>query len=574
MTAEEPTAEELTAAARAWIGGDPDPRTREELTALVDAGDLDVLADHVGTSLAFGTAGLRGAVGPGPNRMNRAVVIRTSRGLADHLLATDPDAATRGVVVGFDARHDSADFARDAVATFAGAGLKVWWFPTPQPTPIVAYAQRVLGAAAAVVVTASHNPPADNGYKVYAEGAAQIVPPTDAAIAAAIARVGPAAEVPRVDPVVDPLVTPAPGELLDRYLAELRAARPRVEGPDLRLAYTPLHGVGLELVRRALAEAGYTDLHVVASQAAPDGDFPTVDFPNPEEPGAMDAVLALAGEVGAHLALANDPDADRIAAAVPDAEGSWGLLSGNQLGVLLADHLLAGAEVDRPLVVSSIVSTPMVAEVAAAYGARAEVSLTGFKWICAAARALERDEGYRFVYGFEEALGSCVGNVVHDKDGIGAAVVLADLARSLAARGLTLRDRWDELCARHGRWVSHQHSVVRPGAAGAAEIAAAMARLSGWAPASLAGQEVTSTTDFRIGAEDRPPWLAAHDLVLLELTDGRAMIRPSGTEPKCKIYVDLRGDAAGSTDGAALDAELHRRAAAVALALAEAVGLD
>ncbi|MFU8841574.1 MAG: phospho-sugar mutase [Nitriliruptoraceae bacterium] len=558
----------LVAAAQAWIAGDPDERTRDALAAMVVTRDAEALAGHVGTQLTFGTAGLRGEVGPGPNRMNRAVVIRTSRGLAEHLLAEGT--ADRGVVVGFDARHDSERFARDVVATLAGAGIRVWWYPTPQPTPMVAYAQKVLGAAAAVVVTASHNPPADNGYKVYAEGAAQIVPPTDASIAAAIEQVGPATEVPRVDLVASELVTPVDAEVLDRYLAEVAAIRPAVAGPAIRIAYTPLHGVALPMLRRAMTAAGHDDLHVVASQAEPDGDFPTVSFPNPEEPGAMDALLALAAEVDAQLAIANDPDGDRIAAAVPH-RGGWRPLTGNQLGVLLADHLLSGTRVDRPLVVSSIVSTPMVADVAAAYGARAEVSLTGFKWICAAARALERDEGYRFVYGFEEALGSCIDNVVHDKDGISAAVVLADLARSLAAEGRTLLDRWDELCERHGRWVSHQHSVVRPGLDGAAQIAAAMARLDGWAPTELAGQQVTSTTDFRTGADQRPPWLAAQDLVLLELTDGRVMIRPSGTEPKCKIYVDLRTTTTGDPDTA--DAELRARAEAVALALAEAVGL-
>ncbi len=564
----------LTAAAESWMAGDPDPVTRARMAALVDQGDVEVLHDHLCASLTFGTAGLRGEVGPGPNRMNRAVVIRTSRGLADHLLMAVPEAAERGVVVGFDARHDSERFARDVVETIAGAGVRVHWFPTHQPTPMIPFAQKALDAAAGVVVTASHNPPADNGYKVYAESAAQIVPPTDAAIAAAIAAVGPAAEVERVDLDASPLVAEVAPDLIEGYLAELPTARPAVTGPALRLAYTPLHGVGLPLVTRALADAGYTDLHVVAEQAEPDGDFPTVAFPNPEEPGAMDGLLALAAEVEADLALANDPDADRIAAAVPDDTGAWRPLTGNQLGVLLADHLLGGREVERPLVVSSIVSTPMLADVAAVHDARAEVSLTGFKWICAAARALEASGSYTFVYGFEEALGSCVGNVVHDKDGISAAVVLADLARVCKARGRTLLDRWNELCAQHGRWVSHQLSVVRPGTSGAAEIAMAMERLSGWAPAELAGQRVTSTTDFRTGAEQRPTWLAAQDLVLLELTDGRVMIRPSGTEPKCKIYVDLRGAEAADEDPDTLDAQLRDRAAAVARALADAVGLD
>ena len=565
--------DELLATARAWIEGDPDPVTRDELSALVEARDHAALEERVATRLTFGTAGLRGAVGAGPNRMNRAVVIRTSRGLADHVLATEPNAANRGVVVGFDARHDSERFARDAVATLAGAGLPVRWFPTPQPTPLVAYAQKALDAAAAVVITASHNPPADNGYKVYGEAAAQIAPPVDAAIAAAIDRVGPATEVPRVDLLASDLVAPVPAEVLDRYFAELRSARPSVEGPDLTIAYTPLHGVAAPHLLRALAEAGYHDVRVEPTQAEPDGSFPTVAFPNPEEPGAMDAVLELAAAVGADLVLANDPDGDRLAVAIPDPVGGHRPLTGNQIGVLLADHLLRDRQIDRPLIVSSIVSTPMVHEVAAAHGARSEVTLTGFKWIWAAARELERSDQRTVVYGFEEALGSSVGSVVRDKDGIGAAVAFADLTRALAAEGRSVADRWAELCAAYGLWVSHQLSVVRPGAAGAEEIAAAMASLELAVPDHLAGHEVVASTDFRTGAAERPPWLAAHDLVALELADGRAMIRPSGTEPKCKIYIDLRGELGPGDDLDARTAELQRDATEVAGALAAFVGL-
>jgi phosphomannomutase len=565
--------DELLAAARAWIDGDPDPVTRDELAGLVDAGDRAALEERVATSLTFGTAGLRGAVGAGPNRMNRAVVIRTSRGLADHLLATDPEAASRGVIVGFDARQDSERFARDAVATFAGAGLTVRWFPTPQPTPLVAYAQKALDAAAAVVITASHNPPQDNGYKVYGDGAAQIAPPVDAAIAAAIDRVGPAAEVARVDLLASDLVAPVPAEVIDRYFAELSSARPAVEGPELTIAYTPLHGVAAPHVLRALNEAGYRDVRVEPTQAEPDGSFPTVAFPNPEEPGAMDAVLELAASIDADLVLANDPDGDRLAVAIPDAAGGHRPLTGNQIGVLLADHLLRGLQVDRPLIVSSIVSTPMVQAVAAAHGARSEVTLTGFKWIWAAARELERSDQRTPVYGFEEALGSSVGSVVRDKDGIGAAVAFADLARALAAEGRSVADRWAELCAAHGLWVSHQLSIVRPGAAGAQEIAAAMASLERSIPDHLAGHTVVASTDYRTGADTRPPWLAAQDLVALELTDGRAMIRPSGTEPKCKIYVDLRGELGPGDDLDVRTAELQQAATEVADALAAYVGL-
>ncbi len=565
--------DELLTAARAWIDGDPDPATREELQALLDAGDRAALEERVATSLTFGTAGLRGAVGAGPNRMNRAVVIRTSRGLAEYLLATVPEATTRGVVVGFDARHDSERFARDAVATFAAAGLPVRWFPSPQPTPLIAYAQKALGAAAAVVVTASHNPPQDNGYKVYGQDVAQIAPPVDAAIAAAIEQVGPAAEVPRVDLLASDLVAPVDAEVVDRYFAELPGVRPSVEGPELTIAYTPLHGVATPHVLRALSEAGYHDVHVEPTQAEPDGSFPTVAFPNPEEPGAMDAVLALAASIDADLVLANDPDGDRLAVAIPAASGGHRLLTGNQIGVLLADHLLRGRHVDRPLVVSSIVSTPMVHAVAASHHARSEATLTGFKWIWAAALELERSDQRTVVYGFEEALGSSVGSVVRDKDGIGAAVAFADLARGLAAEGRSVADRWGELCATHGLWVSHQLSITRPGSAGAEEIAAAMASLERSVPDHLAGHEVVASTDFRTGADTRPPWLAAHDLVALELADGRAMIRPSGTEPKCKIYVDLRGELRPGDDLDARTAELHEAATEVAAALAAHVGL-
>jgi phosphomannomutase len=579
---------ELRRLAHDWAAGDPDPVTRAELEELADSADVAVLGELVGGGLTFGTAGLRGRVGPGPNRMNRAVVIRTTRGLVDHLLATDPSAARRGVVVAFDARHDSERFARDVAAVVAAAGVTVHRFPTHQPTPIGAFAQKELDAAACVVVTASHNPPEDNGYKVYVEGAAQIVPPTDAAIAAAIDAVGPAAAVPCVaDELLDedPHVNVLDDELLDRYLAAIPAARPRTSaravGTPLRIAYTPLHGVGRDMVLRALAGSGHLDVHVAPTQAEPDGSFPTVRFPNPEEPGALDAVLALARSVEADLVLANDPDADRLAVAVPDGQGGFVPLSGNRIGVLLAEHCLSGigqgVELDgaRPLIVSSIVSTPMVAAVAAAHGARSEVTLTGFKWICAAARALEPD-GYRMVYGFEEALGSAVGGVVADKDGISAAVAFADLARELAADGRSVLDRLAELHRAHGLWVSHQSSVVHEGVAGARRIAGAMAGIGDAPPATIAGAAVLDVLDFRSGADSRPAWLGEHDLVAFTVAEGRVMIRPSGTEPKCKVYVDIRGELATDADAgaaAALERRLGERAAELAADLIATAGL-
>ena len=582
----------LRALARDWAVADPDPVTRGELQDLLDDAELATLEatleDLVGSGLTFGTAGLRGRVGPGPNRMNRAVVIRATRGLVDHLLATDPTAAERGVVVAFDARHDSERFARDVAAVIAAAGVLAHRFPTHQPTPIGAFAQKELDAAACVVVTASHNPPADNGYKVYVEGAAQIVPPTDVAIAAAIDAVGPAVDVPRIaddDLDTDAHVRVLDDDLLDRYLAAIPAARPNItaaaRATPLRIAYTPLHGVGRDMVLRALAAAGYDDVHVAPTQAEPDGDFPTVAFPNPEEPGALDAVLMLARDVGADLVIANDPDADRLAIAVPDGAGGFVPLSGNRIGVLLAEHCLSGVgdgielRGAQPLIVSSIVSTPMAAAVAAAHGARSEVTLTGFKWICAAARALA-PQGYDLVFGFEEALGSAVGGVVADKDGIAAAVAFADLARELASRGSSVLEQLAELHRRHGLWVSHQHSLVHEGAAGARRIAEAMARLGAAPPDRIGGARVIEVTDYRAGAEARPPWLGTHDLIAFTLDEGRVMIRPSGTEPKCKIYVDVRSDVATDATPAGLataERTLTARADELARDLATIAGL-
>jgi phosphomannomutase len=571
-----------------WADGDPDPATRSELAGLAESADAAELTDLVASGLTFGTAGLRGRVGPGPNRMNRAVVIRATRGLVDHLLATDPTASERGVVVAFDARHDSERFARDVAAVIAAAGMVVHRFPTHQPTPIGAFAQKEIDAAACVVVTASHNPPDDNGYKVYVEGAAQIVPPTDVAIAAAIDAVGRAVDVPRIaDERLDDdqHVRVLGDELVVRYLAALPSARPAPHplagATPLRIAYTPLHGVGRDVVLRALAAAGHTDVHVAPTQAEPDGSFPTVRFPNPEEPGALDAVLALAREVEADLVLANDPDADRLAVAVPDGSGGFVPLSGNRIGVLLAEHCLSGIgrgvelEGATPLIVSSIVSTPMVAAVAAAHGARSEVTLTGFKWICAAARVLEQ-QGYRLVYGFEEALGSAVGGVVADKDGISAAVAFADLARGLAAEGRSVLELLADLHRTHGLWVSHQSSVVHEGVEGARRIAEAMARIGGAPPSTIAGAAVREVVDFRSGAEGRAPWLGEHDLVAFTLDEGRVMIRPSGTEPKCKVYVDVRGELAPDATPeriAGMESRLVERAAELAADLILSAGL-
>lgn len=563
-----PTAD-VVAAAREWIRGDPDPETRAELQALIDAGDLDELADRMAGTLRFGTAGLRGKVEAGSNRMNRATVIRATRGVADWLLGSGAEGV---VVVGRDARLSSETFMADVVGVLVAADLEVRYLPDPTPTPVVAYAARELHAAAAIVITASHNPPADNGYKVYASNAAQIIPPTDAAIAEAIDAVGPAVKVPRApDPYADAKARPV--DMWDRYMADLRRLLPDVPGErGLRIVYTPLHGVGGRWTVGALSEFGVANLDPVPEQFEPDGHFPTVAFPNPEEEGALDLAEARASASGADLVLANDPDTDRLAVALPEGDG-WRRLTGNQIGVLLADFLVTHTDLDHPILVNSIVSSPMLGDIAAAAGAVYTATLTGFKWIWNAVLDLQAANEGTFLFGYEEALGYSVWPAVRDKDGISAAVVFAEMAAEDRAAGRTVWDRLHDLYRRFDLWVSTQLSIVRPGSEGAAEIAAAMDRLGELRPPSLGGFAVTSVTDFRVGAESRPRWLPSAPLVEYSLgSSGRALIRPSGTEPKIKIYVDLRAPAAGDLD--AVEADLAGRADEVASELARVAGLS
>lgn len=528
--------QQLRDAATAWVDGDPDPETRSQLQQALDEDDLPALRAAMERPLDFGTAGLRGAVGPGPARMNRATVIRTTWALAQHLATeTDPEEA---VCVGFDARPDSARFAADTIGVLVAAGRRVLAFDEPSPTPLVAWAARESNAAGAVVVTASHNPPQDNGYKVYGPDAIQIVPPIDTAIANLIERAPAAAEVPRAEDVWDhDQVEVLRGFARKRYLDEIellvKGDEPR---GDVRLVHTSLHGVGGDLVVAALQRTGVEDVVVVDEQHAPDGTFPTVGFPNPEEPGALDLAFGLADEVDADLVIANDPDGDRLAVGLPDGDG-WRRLSGNEVAALLADDLLRRGP-DKAVVATSIVTSPWVAEVAAHHGARFEATLTGFKWIWHALHHLEL-EGWTPVLGAEEALGYSVGTTVRDKDGIGAAVVLVDLARRLAADGRTLADRLTELRERDGAWVAAQLSAVRDDPDGPEQIAAAMARIRSQPPAVLAGVKVTNFRDLSVGEQDRPAWLPDSNLVELTLEGGRALLRPSGTEPKIKAYVDL-----------------------------------
>jgi phosphomannomutase len=507
--------------ARAWAAEDPDDRTRAELEQIVAdvAGGSDAtdLADRFAGSLEFGTAGLRGAVGAGPNRMNRVVVIRAAAGLAAYL---QEQGETGPIVVGFDARHRSDDFARDTAEVMSGAGFKVWVMPRPLPTPVVAFAIRELGCAAGVMVTASHNPPQDNGYKVYLGDGSQIVPPADAGIAARIDAVGALRDVPR-----GPGGTVLGEHIVDRYLdtiAELAQDGPR----DLDLVYTPLHGVGGASVLQVLETAGFSPPRVVEQQEQPDPDFPTVSFPNPEEPGAMDLALALAAEHDADLVVANDPDADRCAAAVPTGStkgGGWRMLRGDEVGALLAHHLMARGR--SGTWATSIVSSSLLGRMAAAAGQPYVETLTGFKWI---GRVPE------LAFGYEEALGYCCDpDHVKDKDGVSALLLLCELAAETKAAGRTLVDVLDDLAMKHGLHATDQVSVR---VADLSLIAAAMERLRAAPPAELGGLAVERVDDLALGSAELPPT----DGLRFHLADGaRVVIRPSGTEPKLKCYLEV-----------------------------------
>ncbi len=506
---------DLLARARAWAAEDPDPKTQAELEELINAGATDDLEDRFDGTLEFGTAGLRGALGAGSNRMNRVVVTRAAAGLAAYL---KDNGAPReaSVVIGFDARHNSDVFARDTAEVMTGAGLRALVLPRPLPTPLLAFAIRELGCVAGVMVTASHNPPQDNGYKVYLGDGSQIVPPADVEIAARIAAVGPLADVPRGNP--GKVLTE---DIVDRYLdtvAGLAADGPR----DLRLVYTPLHGVGGTSVLQVLETAGFDAPAVVSQQEHPDPDFPTVAFPNPEEPGAMDLAMALAAERDVDLVVANDPDADRCAAAVPDAHG-WRMLRGDEVGALLGHHLLNSGK--HGTYACSIVSSSLLGKLAAAAGQPYAETLTGFKWI-------SRVEGLAF--GYEEALGYCVDpEHVKDKDGVSALLLLCELAAIEKARGRTLTDVLDDIAAVHGLHATDQLSVR---VSDLSLIAKAMDRLRTSPPTRLGGLAVEAVEDLSLGSAALPPT----EGLRYRLAEGaRVIVRPSGTEPKLKCYLEV-----------------------------------
>jgi phosphomannomutase len=509
-----------------WIAHDPDPGTAAELAAC----GPDELAARFARPLTFGTAGLRGPVRGGPDAMNVAVVSRATWAVARVL--TERGLAGAPVIVGRDARHGSAVFATVTAEVLAAEGFSVLLLPGPVPTPVVAFAVRRTGAAAGVQITASHNPPADNGYKVYFEGGVQIVSPTDRRVEAAMAAAPPADRIARRP--VSPLGNRA-ADLVERYIE--RAAAVRRSTGSVRVALTALHGVGGEIAVETLRRAGFGRVHTVGAQFAPDPDFPTVAFPNPEEPGATDALLALATQMRADVAIALDPDADRCAVGIPDRAG-WRMLSGDETGWLLGDYILSqqqpagGIPPETSVVASTVVSSRMLAAIAARYGATHVETLTGFKWL---ARADSGVPGGTLVYAYEEAIGHCADpDAVRDKDGISAAVLVCDLVAALQGQGRSVPDRLDDLARRHGvhdvAAVSRRVGRVGPGQDEAAEL---MRRLRANPPTRLAGFAVTisdpaDTADaliFTGGDED---------------TSARVVVRPSGTEPKLKCYLEIR----------------------------------
>lgn len=576
--------DDLVARAEAWAVEDPDPTTASELKALLaaaadDAGSRAELADRFSGPLAFGTAGLRAALGAGPNRMNRVVVRHTAAGVARYLLDIAAGAYTPRAVVGFDARYNSDVFAEETAAIFTAAGIETFLMPSRLPTPVLAWAVLALDCEAGVMVTASHNPPQDNGYKVYLGGravtdagqGAQIVAPMDVDIAERIAASGP---LPELELARDGwTVLPAagePGDIQERYLQAITSLVPaqgteRAERSALRIVLTPMHGVGGDTMSRAFTATGFTDVRMVAEQAAPDPDFPTVAFPNPEEPGAIDLALALARDVDADLVIANDPDADRCAAAVHDPDAGWRMLSGDEVGALLGLHVarrLAGGPAaggQAPVFANSIVSSRLLSRIAAGAGIAHGATLTGFKWI-------SRVPGLSF--GYEEALGYCVApELVRDKDGMSAALLLADFAARLKASSRTLLDELDELALEHGLHATDQLSVR---VSSLEELQALMARLRTRAPAVFAGSEVTTVTDLSAGTDGLPPTDA---MLFTTADDSRVIVRPSGTEPKLKCYLEVIEPVASPGDLPDARARARQRLSAVRTDTGTALGL-
>ena len=524
---------ELKEKALAWLNQDPDPETRAELQALLDSNDLDGLTSRFHTRLEFGTAGLRGELGAGPNRMNRVLVAQTAAGLGNYLLSQNK---TASVVIGFDGRVNSDVFAKDSAEVLAGMGLEVLLLDQMGPTPLISFATRALGMSAGIMVTASHNPPRDNGYKVYLGGdfnGSQIISPVDNQIAAEIAKI---AETETFDSLKKSSEYKLIGEeIRAAYLKSALEAGGKSDGTALKIVYTPMHGVGWSSIESLFESAGSEKLIPVPEQVVPDGSFPTVAFPNPEEKGALDLAMALAQSQDADLIIANDPDADRVALALPTTHG-WQRLTGDQVGLILADEIASKAT--NGTLACSIVSSSVLAKVAAHYGLEFKATLTGFKWI---------SKVPNLIFGYEEALGYCIDpEQVADKDGVSAALMLVNIARREKAKSRTLWDLLDELGHRYGFYATGQISIR---VSDISIIGKAMQSIRTSPPKELAGLE-TTFSDMSLGSKDLMPT----DGLRFDLADGRrVIIRPSGTEPKLKCYLEAVSDSKESAQ-ALLDA--------------------
>lgn len=530
-----------------WLSRDPDPKTRHELQRLISEDNQTELNDRFNGRLTFGTAGLRGLVGCGSNRMNRLVIQETAAGLGHYLIEHTNQAKTRGVVIGYDGRLDSQQFAYDTASVLNALGIKVYLTYKTAPTPVVAFGIKQLNAAAAVVVTASHNPPEYNGFKVYWENGAQIIPPHDSGIAASIEK---ATQDPL--PLMAADIAEKQGLLIwlkEEYYQNYRNtinANP-IFSPDknnqISIAYTAMHGVGAPLAETLLNDAGFEHVYSVAEQREPDGTFPTVNFPNPEEAGAMDLVIKLAAANRADIACANDPDADRFAVAARTDSGHYQMLTGDQVGILFANYLLDTTNANQQLVGNTIVSSRLLAKIAKSKGATYYQTLTGFKWLTNVAMKRE-DNQHQFLFAYEEALGYTIGSTVWDKDGLSALVVFAQLTEQLKKEGLTIWDQLEKIYRQHGFYLNQQRSIsLDPNAPPIGD------KLRANPPKTIAGSKVEIVDDLKTAlrtfsdGKTESIDLPSSDVLIYHLADrSRIIVRPSGTEPKLKCYYEVISD--------------------------------
>jgi phosphoglucomutase len=550
-------AKDIKELARDWLELDQDKTTTDEIYKLLVDGNTDELEKRLRTRIAFGTAGLRGPMQAGFACMNSLTVIQASQGLAAYLLKTEHNVKTRGVVIGRDARHNSEKFAKLTAAAFVAKGVKVWWYETPQHTPLVPFGVRELGAVAGIMITASHNPAKDNGYKVYWSNGCQIIPPHDSGIAESILQN--LKPVTWDTSVVDDnlLVEGSLGLVEDKYhKAILSAAQPGHHhvkmDPRLKFVYTPMHGVGLPAMQKCTETLGIaSQMTVVAAQAEPNPDFPTVKFPNPEEKGALDLAMETADKSSIDLILASDPDADRLAVA-ERVGGSWHIFTGNQLGVLIGSYLLdrypSSKPRDKLAMLASTVSSRMLAALALKEGFKFTETLTGFKWLGNVARDLE-SQGYDVVYAFEEALGYMIPQTVHDKDSISAAAVFLTATSQWSSQGLTPYSRLQKLYSYLGYFEDANTYLVSPSPSITTSVFTDIRALGNPHPTTIGSRKIVRWRDLTLGydskSKDHKPDLpvdATAQMITCELDDGAVFtVRGSGTEPKIKLYIECQG---------------------------------